>query len=163
MTKTLIFAILIIFVVITVWFVIQKTREVDQSTETPTPTATPTATSEVNEPVQREDGLIIEDMVVGDGKTAESGDTLDAHYLGTLEDGTKFDSSYDRGQTIQFVLGSGQLIQGWELGLVGMKEGGKRKLVIPPELAYGDRGAGGLIPPNATLTFEIELVGVTKK
>jgi len=169
MTKTFfIFSVLIIFVVITVWFVVQKTREVGQNMETPVPTATP-APSQIDEqsaskPIQYDNGLIVQDVVVGTGKTAENGDTLIAHYVGALEDGTVFDESYSKGQPIQFVLGSGQLIQGWELGLVGMKEGGKRRLVIPSELAYGVQGAGnGAIPSNATLLFEIELVGVTKK
>ena len=168
MTKTFfIFTILIIFVVITVWFVVQKTREVGQNTEIPAPTATPVSSPAkelpVNEPTQYDNGLVVQDVVIGTGKTAENGDTLSAHYIGKLENGTVFDESYGRGQPIQFVLGSGQLIQGWELGLVGMKEGGKRRLVIPPELGYGAQGAGGAIPPNATLLFEIELVGVTKK
>lgn len=182
MTKTVfIFVVLILFVAITVWFVVQKTREVGQETETlPTPTEVDSrgssisdqnqndsgkigTTPELFEPIRYDNGLVVQDVVVGSGKTAENGDTLSAHYVGALEDGTVFDNSYDRGQPLQFVLGSGQLIQGWELGLVGMKEGGKRRLVIPSELGYGSRGAGGAIPPNATLLFEIELVGVTKK
>lgn len=151
MTKTVfIFVILALFVAIMVWFVIQKTREVNKATEVPAPTATPN------------NGLVIQDIVVGSGKTAENGDTLSTHYVGKLENGTVFDESYGRGQPLQFVLGSGQLIRGWELGLVGMKEGGKRQLVIPSELGYGERGAGGVIPPNATLLFEIELVSVQK-
>ncbi|OGN02551.1 MAG: peptidylprolyl isomerase [Candidatus Yanofskybacteria bacterium RIFCSPHIGHO2_01_FULL_43_42] len=120
-------------------------------------------TPKAGEPTRQDNGLVIQDVVVGTGKIAENGDTLNAHYVGTLESGTVFDESYGRGQPIQFVLGSGQLIQGWELGLIGMKEGGKRKLIIPPELGYGARGAGDIIPPNSTLLFEIELVSVTKK
>jgi len=168
MTKTIfIFVILILFVAITVWFVVQKTREVNQNVEAPAPTVTPTSSPaeelSVNEPVQYDNGLVVQDVVVGSGKTAENGDTLSAHYIGTLENGTVFDESYGRGQPIQFVLGAGQLIRGWELGLVGMKEGGKRRLIIPSELGYGAQGAGNAIPPNATLLFEIELVSVTKK
>ena len=169
MTKTFfIFTVLIIFVVITIWFVVQKTREVSQNKEIPestvTPTSSPTEELPVSDPLQHDNGLIVQDVVVGEGKSAENGDTLSAHYVGALQDGTVFDESYGRGQPIQFVLGAGQLIKGWELGLLGMKEGGKRRLVIPPELGYGAGGAaGGVIPPNATLLFEIELVGVVKK
>ena len=156
-----------ILVVITVWFVVQKTKEANEVIETPTPTSVPTSSpapeDSAGKPTKYDNGLVVQDVVVGSGKTAESGDTLNAHYVGALENGTVFDNSYDRGQPLQFVLGSGQLIQGWELGLVGMKEGGKRRLVIPPELGYGARGAGQAIPPNATLLFEIELVSVTKK
>ena len=167
MTKSIfIFTILVVFVVIAVWFVVQKTRGVGQNTEVPVPTATPTASpvgeQSANEPIQYDNGLVVQDVIVGEGKTAENGDTLSAHYVGALQDGTVFDESYGRGQPIQFVLGSGQLIQGWDLGLVGVKEGGKRRLIIPPELAYGAQGAGGVIPPNATLLFEIELVSVQK-
>ena len=170
MTKTFfIFTVLIIFVVITVWFVVQKTREVSVGTSDVQQTSDvvnlpeDTGTEEISEPTQYDNGLIVQDVVVGSGKTAENGDTLSAHYVGALQDGTVFDESYGRGQPIQFVLGSGQLIQGWELGLVGTKEGGKRRLIIPSELGYGERGAGGVIPPNATLLFEIELVSVQKK
>lgn len=162
-----IFTILLIFVSIAVWFVVQKTKEVNEVTETPTPTAVPTLSptpeDSASKPIKYSNGLVVQDVVIGSGKTAESGDTLNAHYVGALENGTVFDNSYDRGQPLQFVLGSGQLIQGWELGLVGMKEGGKRRLIIPPELGYGARGAGKAIPPNATLLFEIELVSVQKK
>jgi len=160
-----VFSILVVFVVITVWFVIQKTKEVNKTTEDPSPTAvsTSTPTPEANAPIQYDNGLVVQDLVVGNGKSAQNGDTLSAHYAGALENGTVFDNSYDRGQPIQFVLGSGQLIKGWELGLVGMKEGGKRKLIIPPSLGYGAQGAGGIIPPNAILIFEIELVSVTSK
>lgn len=168
MTKSIfIFTILVVFVVIAVWFVIQKTREVNKATEIPAPTvasvSSPVEEQPVGEPIQYDNGLIVQDVVVGNGKTAESGDTLSAHYVGALENGTVFDNSYNRGQPIQFVLGAGQLIKGWELGLVGIKEGGKRRLVIPPELGYGQSGAGGVIPPNATLLFEIELVSVQKQ
>ena len=164
MTKTIfIFVILILFVAITVWFVIQKTREVNKATEIPTSTTSPTPMSEASEPIRYDNGLTVQDVVVGTGKTAENGDTLSAHYIGTLENGTVFDESYGRGQPIQFVLGAGQLIRGWELGLVGMKEGGKRRLIIPSELGYGAQGAGNAIPPNATLLFEIELVSVQKQ
>lgn len=112
------------------------------------------------EPVTLDSGLIIEDLECGDGEEASSGDFISVHYTGTLEDGTKFDSSLDRDQPFQFNLGAGQVIEGWDEGVVGMKVGGKRKLTIPPELGYGEAGAGGVIPPNATLIFEIELLEV---
>ena len=105
-------------------------------------------------------GLQYEDTTPGTGASPQSGQTVSVHYTGWLADGKKFDSSKDRGQPFQFVLGKGQVIKGWDEGVATMKIGGKRKLVIPPDLAYGSQGAGGSIPPNATLTFEVELLGV---
>lgn len=105
-------------------------------------------------------GLKIEDVVVGTGEEAVNGMLVAVNYLGTFTNGVKFDSSYDRGEPIQFVLGSGYVIPGWEQGILGMKVGGKRKLTIPPELAYGST-AKGPIPPNSTLLFDVELVGVS--
>ncbi|HJT61563.1 MAG TPA: FKBP-type peptidyl-prolyl cis-trans isomerase [Burkholderiales bacterium] len=106
------------------------------------------------------DKLIMEDLVVGTGGTAASGQKVTVHYTGWLTNGTKFDSSKDRGDPFVFPLGKGQVIKGWDQGVQGMKVGGKRKLTIPPEMGYGSRGAGGVIPPNATLVFEVELLGV---
>jgi FKBP-type peptidyl-prolyl cis-trans isomerase FkpA len=106
--------------------------------------------------------LVIEDLVVGTGATAVAGDTLTVHYVGTLTNGTKFDSSYDRGTPFVFRLGAGQVIAGWDQGVPGMKVGGKRRLTIPPDLAYGSRGQG-VIPPNATLLFDVELVSIAGK
>src|SRR6187549_1398814 len=105
-------------------------------------------------------GLGIEDLVVGDGATASAGQRVSVHYTGWLENGTKFDSSKDRGEPFMFSLGRGEVIRGWDEGVSGMKVGGKRKLTIPAALGYGTRGAGGVIPPNATLLFEVELLGV---
>jgi FKBP-type peptidyl-prolyl cis-trans isomerase len=106
-------------------------------------------------------GLKYLDITVGNGIVAKSGSQVTCHYTGMLEDGTVFDRSMDRNEPFKFNLGAGQVIKGWDEGLVGMKVGGKRKLVIPSELGYGARGAAaGKIPPNATLIFEIELLGV---
>jgi len=106
-------------------------------------------------------GLIVETIKVGDGPLAAQGKTVSVHYTGRLTDGTKFDSSLDRGQPFEFVLGAGQVIRGWDTGIDGMRVGGKRKLTIPPELAYGAVGTpGGPIPPNATLVFDVELLAV---
>lgn len=101
-----------------------------------------------------------EDLQIGDGPEAVAGKGVSVHYTGTLTNGSKFDSSLDRGQPFDFTLGGGQVIRGWDEGVVGMKVGGKRKLTIPPEMAYGDRGFGNIIPPGSTLVFEIELLAV---
>lgn len=105
-------------------------------------------------------GLVYEDLVVGNGKMADPGLTVSVHYTGWLTDGTKFDSSVDRGQPFEFTLGAGQVIRGWDEGVKGMRIGGKRKLTIPPDMGYGAAGAGGVIPPDATLVFDVELLGV---
>ncbi|MCP9884270.1 FKBP-type peptidyl-prolyl cis-trans isomerase [Synechococcus sp. ATX 2A4] len=105
-------------------------------------------------------GLRIVDVSIGEGAEAISGQNVLVNYRGTLENGQEFDSSYSRNQPFSFPLGAGRVIRGWDEGVAGMKVGGKRKLVIPPDLAYGERGAGGVIPPNATLTFEVELLRV---
>ena len=103
--------------------------------------------------------LGIEDLTVGTGEEAKVGDTVEVHYVGTLEDGTQFDSSRDRGETFSFTIGQGYVIQGWEQGIPGMKVGGLRKLTIPSDLGYGDYGTGP-IPGGATLIFEVELVSI---
>ncbi|WP_036918812.1 MULTISPECIES: FKBP-type peptidyl-prolyl cis-trans isomerase [unclassified Prochlorococcus] len=104
-------------------------------------------------------GLRITDLVIGNGEAASAGKNVSVNYKGTLESGKEFDSSYGRGP-FTFALGSGQVIKGWDEGVIGMQVGGKRELIIPPSLGYGERGAGGVIPPNATLIFEIELLSV---
>ncbi|MEY4580618.1 MAG: hypothetical protein RL701_5321 [Pseudomonadota bacterium] len=106
------------------------------------------------------DALQIEDVKVGTGAVAEAGKNVTVHYVGTLTDGSKFDSSRDRGQGFSFKLGGGQVIKGWDQGVAGMKIGGLRKLTIPPDLAYGDRGFPPVIPARATLVFEVELLSV---
>ncbi|MGH2817530.1 MAG: FKBP-type peptidyl-prolyl cis-trans isomerase [Actinomycetota bacterium] len=113
-------------------------------------------------PQTLDSGVVIEDMECGEGEEAERGDLLTVHYTGTLEDGTKFDSSLDRGQPFELRLGAGMVIPGWEEGLPGMRVGGTRQLTIPPELGYGEAGSPPDIPPNSTLVFEIELLEVQK-
>lgn len=105
-------------------------------------------------------GLRYRDDEVGDGPEARKGDRVVVHYVGTLEDGTQFDSSRNRGTPFEFRLGEGRVIQGWDEGVAGMRVGGRRTLIIPPELGYGSRGAGNAIPPNSTLVFEVELLEV---
>jgi peptidylprolyl isomerase len=104
--------------------------------------------------------LTVTDITVGTGATAKAGDMVTVNYIGALPDGTVFDASAKHGQAFSFTLGGGQVIPGWDKGLVGMKVGGKRQLIIPPDMAYGSRGAGSIIPPNATLLFEVELVKI---
>lgn len=111
-------------------------------------------------PTTTASGLQFEDTKEGTGAEAKAGQHVQVHYTGWLTDGKKFDSSKDRGQPFGFKLGGGHVIRGWDEGVEGMKVGGVRKLTIPPELGYGARGAGGVIPPNATLVFEVELLGV---
>lgn len=153
----------------------QKTKTPDINfNPTPIPTQIPTSAIINNDIVPREaskeanmnnfkttaSGLKIEDIIVGQGAEAKSGDTVTVNYLGTLLDGTKFDSSYDRNAPFTTQIGVGQVIKGWDEGIVGMKVGGKRKLIIPPDLGYGAQGAGDSIPPNSTLIFEVEFLGV---
>ena len=106
--------------------------------------------------------LVIEDITVGDGTEATAGSTVSAHYVGVAHStGEEFDASYNRGEPLKFRLGVGQVIQGWDTGVQGMKVGGRRQLVIPPHLGYGDRGAGGVIKPGETLVFVVDLLGVS--
>jgi FKBP-type peptidyl-prolyl cis-trans isomerase FkpA len=105
-------------------------------------------------------GLKYEDLSVGDGAVAEAGQSVTVHYTGWLQNGSVFDSSVERDDPFRFRLGKGQVIRGWDEGITGMRVGGRRRLTIPPQLGYGAAGAGGVIPPNATLVFEVELLGV---
>jgi len=155
--------IVVVLVGVTAWFFVNKMRNASDEAGIPTPAAPDSVSDDSmtnNDWVKLPSGLEYQDMVVGQGVAAKNGDAMAAHYLGTLQDGTKFDSSYDRGQPFVFLLGTGTVIKGWDEGLLGMKVGGKRKLIIPAHLGYGDQGAGGVIPPGATLLFDIELVGV---
>ena len=108
-----------------------------------------------------ESKLNSEDIKIGEGPEAKAGDFIRVHYAGTLTNGTKFDSSRDRGEPFEFELGAGEVIQGWDQGVAGMRVGGQRKLTIPPELGYGSRDMG-VIPPNSTLVFDVELVEIVK-
>jgi FKBP-type peptidyl-prolyl cis-trans isomerase len=110
--------------------------------------------------MKTESGLEYIEVEAGEGVQAEAGKTVDVHYTGKLQDGTVFDSSHTRSAPISFKLGIGQVIKGWDEGIALMKVGGKAQLIIPPDLGYGERGAGGVIPPNATLVFDVELVDV---
>ena len=166
-TKT-IFAItlLVIFFGVTAFIFYKKINDAGDmskiglgSTTSVTPLPTPTPTPKSNNIIQMENGLKIEDLKVGTGAEAKAGQEVSVNYLGTFENGTKFDSSYDRNEPFQFVLGAGQVIKGWDIGVEGMKVGGKRKLIIPSDLADGERGVGP-IPANATLVFEVELLAV---
>jgi peptidylprolyl isomerase len=114
----------------------------------------------MSETVTTDSGLKYVDQTVGEGASPSKGKKVTVHYTGTLTDGKKFDSSRDRGQPFQFVIGVGQVIKGWDEGVMSMKVGGRRKLIIPSALGYGARGAGGVIPPNAELHFDVELLGV---
>ena len=133
--------------------------ELDPSDPNPLLFAMAEETSSVSNSRTTESGLKILDILEGEGDEAKAGQTVTVNYTGTLEDGTQFDTSIGRAPFV-FPLGAGRVIKGWDEGVVGMKLGGKRKLTIPPELGYGSRGAGNVIPPNATLIFEIELLKV---
>ena len=114
-----------------------------------------------NETVTTPSGLKYVDEQVGSGASPQKGKLVKVHYTGTLTNGKKFDSSRDRGEPFEFTIGMGEVIAGWDEGVMSMKVGGKRKLIIPPNLGYGARGAGGVIPPNAELHFDVELLGVS--
>ena len=129
---------------------------------TPDTTSTASPMKVNGQPTTTASSLKYWDIVVGTGATAVAGNTVKVHYSGFLTSGEKFDSSRDRGEPFSFPLGAGQVIKGWDEGVAGMKVGGQRQLRIPPELGYGAAGAGGAIPPNATLIFDVELLGVDK-
>ena len=133
------------------------------SSETPSApvTTTPAAPASASSaPRTTSSGLIIETLATGSGPAAKSGDKVSVHYTGWLTNGTQFDSSRDRNEPFKFRLGAGQVIPGWDEGVAGMQPGSKRRLTVPAHLAYGPRGAGGVIPPNAVLVFEVELLEI---
>lgn len=138
-----------ILLVVAMWLGVPQTHAGPIGSEAP---------QEARPPVTTTSGLRYIDLVVGDGRKAEIGDTATVHYTGWLTDGTKFDSSVDRGEPFSFRVGSGMVIKGWDEAVSTMRKGGKRKLIIPPHLAYGARGVGDIIPPDATLTFIVELL-----
>ena len=164
------YSIIIVLLAAAVLFYVLKTTE----REAVTPTETMSETNDTNTPSEEtvsanqtpapasssEPELLMTTTKEGQGEGAKNGDTLSVHYTGYLEDGTKFDSSLDRGQPFELTLGSGMVIKGWDIGLMGMKKGEMRKLVIPSRFAYGETGFPGVIPPNATLVFEVELLDI---
>lgn len=162
------YIILIVLVAIAAWFFIDKASKskiADTNNlinPTPTVTSLPKIVDQNNEWIKLENGLEYQDLEIGaGGREAKNGDKVFAHYTGILKDGTKFDSSYNRGEPFSFTLGGGEVIKGWDIGLLGMKVGGKRKLIIPPKLGYGNRNIGnGLIPSNSTLYFDVELMNI---
>jgi peptidylprolyl isomerase len=123
------------------------------------PETTPMSAESAENVITTDSGLQYVDIVEGTGEMPKKGQTVSVHYTGTLTNGDKFDSSRDRGQPFEFPLGAGRVIKGWDEGIASMKIGGQRQLIIPPDLGYGTRGAGGVIPPNATLLFDVELLG----
>lgn len=166
MIKAIYIAIAIVIIAGIAW---SAKRQPSGPEPSPSPTATATATpsqsaspaaSPAGKKMKLQNGLEIQDIVVGTGAQAKAGMVVSVHYTGTFADGKKFDSSLDRGQPFSFTLGAGEVIQGWDIGVEGMKVGGKRKLIIPPALAYGAGGVPGAIPPNSTLYFDVELLAV---
>jgi peptidylprolyl isomerase len=137
-----------------------ETKPMTDSAKSKTPSKEAGKVSDKQAEVKTPSGLRYIDHVVGTGASPKTGQRVSVHYTGTLKDGSKFDSSVDRGQPFAFVIGVGQVIKGWDEGVSTMKVGGKRTLFIPPQLGYGERGAGGVIPPNADLIFDVELLGV---
>jgi FKBP-type peptidyl-prolyl cis-trans isomerase len=168
--RAILAAIIILAVAVVAFLVIRDYINKSNAAATPTPSSSsngsyPIGTLDSTPPapsanaVTTASGLVYEDLQVGDGAVAKAGDTVSVNYTGWLEDGTKFDSSLDRGQTFDFALGSGQVIPGWDEGVQGMQVNGTRLLVIPPTLGYGSQ-ANGPIPANSTLIFEVQLVGI---
>lgn len=146
--KKIFLIIILIIIILGIYFLFQNSKDKEQK---------------LNPNTYEIQGMKIEILKEGTGDSSKNGDKVIVHYIGTLESGTKFDSSIDRGTPFSFTLGAGQVIKGWDLGVLGMKIGEKRKLIIPPNLAYGETGTpGGPIPPNATLIFEVELLSINQ-
>lgn len=155
MKKIILGAVIIIIIAGGIYFVSRKSEIKENQTE-----ANIQSSLNQNNSAFEIQNMKIEVLKQGTGPEAKNGDTVSANYTGTLEDGTKFDSSYDRGQPFSFTLGGGEVIKGWDLGILGMKVGEKRKLTIPYDLAYGEAGRPPVIPPKAVLIFEVELMGI---
>jgi len=155
--KQIFLVIILVIAVLGIYFIVKNQKNNKASEVNPnTPIPNIPNTHEIQ-------GMKIEVLKEGTGESSKNGDRVAVHYAGTLENGAKFDSSIDRGTPFSFTLGAGQVIKGWDLGVFGMKVGEKRKLTIPPNLAYGETGTpGGPIPPNATLIFEVELLGINQ-
>jgi len=153
MKKVFLIIILVIVIILGIYFVFQGSKNNQKSNNNK---------PQINNNVQEIQGMEMETLKEGTGAEVKNGDTVSVHYVGTLENGTKFDSSIDRGEPFSFTLGAGEVIKGWDLGVLGMKVGEKRKLTIPPDLAYGPGGVPGAIPPNSTLIFEVELLGINQ-
>lgn len=151
--KNRIFGLSVFVVIISLIIFIGGCKQVENNTVT---------TNEVGKEITTPSGLKYTDLTVGQGVQPKQGDRVVVHYTGTLTDGTKFDSSVDRDQPFVFTIGVGEVIKGWDEGVSTMKVGGKRKLIIPSTLGYGSKGAGGVIPPNATLVFDVELLNIEK-
>jgi len=161
MNKTLITYLVIACIIVPIFFVLILKE--NKGTEDKTFESTHVEQEEENNTKNMEDQkLKVEVLQEGTGAEAKNGDNVSVHYVGTLEDGTKFDSSIDKGEPFSFNLGAGQVIKGWDLGVLGMKIGEKRKLTIPSDLAYGDDGIPNAIPPKSTLIFEVELLGINE-
>lgn len=159
MKKIILIVLLIIIIVLAAYFLFRGSPKSEEAEITPNPSPAPSSTPASNN--YEIQGMKIEIIKEGTGEAAKNGDMVTVHYIGTFENGDKFDSSIDRGIPFSFKLEARQVIQGWDLGVLGMKIGEKRKLTIPPELAYGAAGTpGGPIPPNATLLFEVELLKI---
>ena len=157
MKQNLVIAVLVIAIILVFGYILQDTMG-NPIGSTSQPEAIPNQTMQQQERPQEQ--VKIEDTVVGTGQEVKAGDTVIMHYRGTLEDGTQFDSSYDRATPLTIQIGTGQVIQGWDQGVPGMKVGGQRRLTIPASLGYGEAGSPPTIPPNATLIFDLELIGI---
>lgn len=167
MKKILIYSVPILILILAFLLFMDKTSTTNQTDDANQADGTDVAKEDLEAieealDVEDFDEFKIEDIEVGTGEEAKEGDTISVHYTGTLINGTKFDSSVDRGEPFEFTLGAGQVIQGWDEGFAAMKVGGKRKIEIPSSMGYGASGAGADIPPNAGLVFEVELVGIVK-